>query len=244
VAIVTGAGRGIGRAISLHLARSGHNLCLAARTAEQLEAVAAEIRAAGATAITVSCDLTAEGEADRLVNTAAEELGAINVLINNAGGAHKVAGLERLEERTFVRGTDLNYTSVYRTMHSAAPYLLAASPAAAVLNVVSVYAERGLEGMSYYSGAKAAVIGFSRTAAREWGSRGVRVNCLAPGWISTDLNQGLRDDPGFVAKTLPQISLGRWGEPEEIAEAAGFLVSDAARYITGTTLFVDGGLLA
>jgi NAD(P)-dependent dehydrogenase (short-subunit alcohol dehydrogenase family) len=113
-----------------------------------------------------------------------------------------------------------------------------------VLNVVSVAAVQGLEGMTYYSGAKAAVMGFSRAAAREWGPRGVRVNCLGPGWIATDLNQALRDDPAFVRQTLTRVPLGRWGGVTEIADAAAFLVSDAARYITGTTLFVDGGLLA
>lgn len=244
MAVITGAGRGIGRAVALRLAASGADLCLAARTDSHLEEVADKARELGVKVLTVRCDLSVPGEAENLVHTAATELGGINVLINNAGGAHRVDGLEDLDEPTFVTGTELNYTATYRTMHTAAPYLFASAPAAAVLNVVSVGAVQGLEGMTYYSGAKSAVMGFSRAAAREWGPRGVRVNCLGPGWIATDLNRALRDDPTFVSNTLGRIPLGRWGDASEIADAAAFLVSDAARYITGTTLFVDGGLLA
>ncbi len=243
-AVITGAGRGIGRAVALRLAHSGADLCLAARTDSELEDVATEALRDGVKVLTVRCDLSVPGDAEQLIETAVQELGRINVLINNAGGAHRINGLEDLDEPTFTTGTELNYTAIYRTMHTAAPYLFAAAPSAAVLNVVSVGAVQGLEGMTYYSGAKSAVIGFSRAAAREWGPRGVRVNCLGPGWIATDLNRGLRDDPTFVRDTLGRIPLGRWGDAGEIADAAAFLVSDAARYITGTTLFVDGGLLA
>ena len=98
--------------------------------------------------------------------------------------------------------------------------------------------------MGYYSAAKAGVVGLSRAAAREWGPRGVRVVCLAPGWVETDLTSTLREDPAFLAETTASIPLRRWAQPEEIAGAALFLASDAARYITGTTLHVDGGILA
>jgi gluconate 5-dehydrogenase len=129
-------------------------------------------------------------------------------------------------------------------MRAAAPHLFAAAPHATVLNIVSVAAERPLPGMSYYGAAKSAVVSLSRAAAREWGPRGVRVNCLGPGWIETDLSEALRQDPEFSKTTLAQIPLGRWGTVEEVAEVAVFLVSDKARYVTGATLFVDGGLLA
>jgi NAD(P)-dependent dehydrogenase (short-subunit alcohol dehydrogenase family) len=217
---------------------------LAARTQSDLERVADEAEREGARVVTVPCDLTVAEQAAGLVELAVEKLHAINVLVNNAGGAHRISPLAELDERTFSTGTALNYTSVYRMMHAAAPYLFAAAPRAAVLNVVSIAAARGLDGLSYYSGAKSAVVGLSRAAAREWGPSGVRVNCLGPGWIATDLSQSLRDNPEFSDRTLAQIPLGRWGDTEDVAEAAVFLVSDAARYITGTTLFVDGGLLA
>ena len=98
--------------------------------------------------------------------------------------------------------------------------------------------------MSYYSGAKAGIVAMSRAVAREWGPKGVRVNCLGPGWIETALSQPLREDKAFSTKTLADIPLGRWGTGEDVADAAAFLVSDAARYITGVTLYVDGGFLA
>lgn len=243
-ALITGAGRGIGRAMALRLAEAGAPVCLAARSADELEETAREIESRGGTALVAPCDLTDEDGVEEMVATAAAELGGIGVLVNNAGGAHRVLNLESLDRRTFDRGTALNYTAVYRTMHAAAPHLIAAAPHSSVLNVVSIAAERGLPGMSYYSGAKAGVVGLSRAAAREWGPHGVRVNCLGPGWIATELSRPLRESAEFTEQTLSQVPLGRWGSPEEVAEVAAFLVSDAARYVTGATLFVDGGLLA
>jgi NAD(P)-dependent dehydrogenase (short-subunit alcohol dehydrogenase family) len=242
-ALITGAGRGIGRAIAVRLARDGAAVCLAARSADELEQTAHLIRDAGGRAVAVPCDVTVDGEVERLVGRAADELDGLAVLVNNAGGAHRIEALDTLDERAFEIGTTLNYTAVHRAMRAAAPHLFAA-PNACVLNIVSIAAARGIKGMSYYSGAKSAVVGLSRAVAREWGPRGVRVNCLGPGWIATELSRPLMQSQEFSAETLNQVPLGRWGTPEDIAEAAAFLVSDAARYITGTTLYVDGGLLA
>jgi NAD(P)-dependent dehydrogenase (short-subunit alcohol dehydrogenase family) len=244
VAVVTGASRGIGRAIALRLASAGADVCLAARSEADLEQVAAEAGRDGVRVLTMPCDLTVKKRADDLVEAAHRELGALNVLVNNVGGAHRMLPLEDVDERTFETGTTLNYTSTFRMMRAAAPHLFAAAPKAAVLNVVSIAAARPVAGTSYYGAAKSAVISLSRAAAREWGPRGVRVNCVGPGWIETDLSERLRRDPDFSRQTLAQIPLGRWGTVDEVAEAAAFLVSDKARYITGATLFVDGGLLA
>jgi NAD(P)-dependent dehydrogenase (short-subunit alcohol dehydrogenase family) len=243
VAVVTGASRGIGRAIALRLASAGADVCLAARSEADLAQVAAEAGRGGARVFTMACDLTVKERADDLVEAAYRELGALNVLVNNVGGAHRMMPLEDLDDRTFETGTTLNYTSTFRMMRAAAPHLFAAAPKAAVLNVVSIAAGRPVPRTSYYGAAKAAVVGLSRAAAREWGPRGVRVNCIGPGWIETDLSERLRKDPDFSRETLAQIPLGRWGTVDEIAEAAAFLVSDKARYVTGATLFVDGGLL-
>jgi NAD(P)-dependent dehydrogenase (short-subunit alcohol dehydrogenase family) len=243
-ALITGAGRGIGRAIALRLARNGAPVCLAARSADELDETAQLIRDDGGEAVVVRCDLTVDGEVERLVESAARELDGLSVLVNNAGGAHRVDALDVLDERAFELGTTLNYTAVHRTMRAAAPHLFRAAPNACVLNIVSIAAARGIKGMSYYSGAKSAVVGLSRAVAREWGPRGVRVNCLGPGWIATELSRPLMQSQEFSAETLNQVPLGRWGTPEDVAEAAAFLISDAARYITGTTLYVDGGLLA
>jgi NAD(P)-dependent dehydrogenase (short-subunit alcohol dehydrogenase family) len=242
--VITGAGRGIGQAIARRLAADGAPVCLAARTRGEIDETADLIRADGGTALAIPCDVTADGEVERLIEAAAHEFGGLSILVNNAGGAHRVQPLEQLDPRTIELGTQLNYTAVWRAMRAAAPHLFEAAPHASVLNIVSIGAERGLAGMSYYSGAKAAVVAMSRAVAREWGPRGVRVNCLGPGWISTQLSRPLFESAEFADRTLHDVPLGRWGEPEEIADAAAFLVSPAARYVTGTTLFVDGGLLA
>jgi NAD(P)-dependent dehydrogenase (short-subunit alcohol dehydrogenase family) len=242
-ALITGAGRGIGRSIALRLAEAGAPVCLTARSERELDATAQAVRDLGGHAVTMPCDL-ADGDVEALVEQAAEALDGLAILVNNAGGAHRVRPLDALALEDFGLGTRLNYDAVYRTMRAAAPHLFAAAPGASVVNVVSIAAERGLEGMAYYSGAKAAVVGLSKAAAREWGPKGVRVNCLGPGWIATELSRGLRDDETWSADTLAQVPLGHFGAPEAVADAAVFLVSDAARYVTGTTLFVDGGLLA
>jgi NAD(P)-dependent dehydrogenase (short-subunit alcohol dehydrogenase family) len=243
-ALITGAGRGIGRAIAKTLAQAGAPVCLTARSQNELDAAAEEIEAIGGRAITIARDLTEPGAVEDLVATAARELGGLSLLVNNAGGAHRMSPLDRLQPADFLLGTDLNYTAVYRSMHAAAPYLHAAAPGAAVVNIVSIAAERGMPGMSYYSGAKAAVVALSRSVAREWGPAGVRVNCVGPGWIATQLSQPLIEREEFATRTLDQVALGRWGDPEEVAEVVLFLLSDAARYVTGQTLYVDGGLLA
>lgn len=243
-ALVTGAGRGIGRAIALRLARDGADVALLARTEAELIDTAEDVEAQSVRAAIFPCDLTNDGAGAAVTETVARQLGGLEVLVNNVGGAHRVQPLDQLSERAFSLGTDLNYASVYRMMHAAAPYLFAGAPHSCVLNVVSIAAARGLEGMSYYSGAKAGVVAMSRAVAREWGRHGVRVNCLGPGWIDTALSKPLRDDEEFSTRALKEIALGRWGTAEEVADAAAFLVSDSARYITGTTLYVDGGLLA
>lgn len=243
-ALVTGGGRGIGRAVALRLAACGAPVCLAARSVDQLAATVAEIEGAGGEALAVPCDITAPRAVEELVATTVRELGGLSLLVNNAGGAHRVRPFEQLDAAAFSRGTELNYTAVHRILYAAAPHLLAAAPQAAVVNIVSIAAARGLAGMSHYSGAKAAVVGFTRAVAREWGPRGVRVNCVGPGWIATELTRQLRGDAAFSAETLAQVPLGCWGEPSDVAEAAVFLLSDRASYITGTTLFVDGGLTA
>ncbi|MDB5716548.1 MAG: short-chain dehydrogenase/reductase [Sphingomonadales bacterium] len=245
VALVTGAGRGIGRTIAERLAADGATVALVARSADELTQTQEAILAAGGQATCCPLDLTDPSAPAAAVEHTVKEHGSLSIVVNNAGGAHRVRPLAELDEATFALGTELNYTSVYRVMRAAAEHLFAAAPVtgASVLNVVSFGAERAIEGVSYYNGAKAAVVALSRTAAREWGPKGVRVNCLGPGWIDTDLSAPLLAQPEFVTSTLERVPLGRFGRPEDVAGVAAFLVSDAAAYVTGQTLFVDGGLL-
>jgi NAD(P)-dependent dehydrogenase (short-subunit alcohol dehydrogenase family) len=179
-----------------------------------------------------------------MVERVANELGGLDVLVNNAGGARFVRAVEDTDAASFDRGIALNLDAVQHTMRAAAPLLLDRDAGGSVVNVVSIAAARGLERMAYYSAAKAGVVGLTRAAAREWGPRGVRVNCLGPGWIDTDLSRPMRDDDEFFTSSIAQIPLRRWGRAEEVASAIVFLASDSAAYVTGTTLFVDGGLLA
>jgi NAD(P)-dependent dehydrogenase (short-subunit alcohol dehydrogenase family) len=244
VALVTGGGRGIGRAIAIALARQGAGVAIAARSTDELEVVADEIRALGGRASAVECDVTEGASIDRMIESVRRDFGSLHMLVNAAGGAHKIRDLHRVDDATFDVGLQLNLTAVHRTMRAAAPMLFQRPGDAAVLNIVSIAAATGLPQMSYYSAAKAGVVGLTRAAAREWGPRGVRVNCLGPGWIETALSRPLREDAEFFASTIERIPLGRWGDPDDVAGAAVFLLSDAARYVTGQTLYVDGGLLA
>jgi NAD(P)-dependent dehydrogenase (short-subunit alcohol dehydrogenase family) len=243
-ALITGAGRGIGRAVAVKLAESGASVCVAARSVDELEVTAELVRGAGGTPLSVRCDVTDEAECATLIDRMVDEFGGLSLLVNNAGGAHRVKPLQELSIEDDERGLRLNYSSVFRLMHHAAPHLLAAAPDAAVVNIASIAARRGLEGMGYYSAAKAAVVALTRATAREWGPRGVRVNALAPGWIETDLSSPLFGQEEFSRDTLAQIPLRRWGQPQEIADAVAFLLSPEAAYITGECLTVDGGLLA
>jgi 2-deoxy-D-gluconate 3-dehydrogenase len=244
VALVTGAGRGIGRAIALALAEQGAEVALAARTEGELQAVAADIASNGGRASFLACDVTDATQVTSLVDFVAERHRSLHILVNAAGGAHRLLDIGDVDESTFRVGIQLNLVSVQRTMRAAAPLLFAHPGKASVLNIVSIAATRALSQLSYYSAAKAEVVALTRAAAREWGERGVRANCLGPGWIETSLSRPLREDDGFFSSTVSQIPLGRWGSSAEIASVAAFLVSDAARYVTGQTLYVDGGLLA
>lgn len=243
VAIVTGGGRGIGRAIALAVARRERHVVLVARTGSELVEVCDEIERRGGRAVGVCADVTRPAEVQDVVARACA-LGPLEVLVNNAGGAHAVAELQDLDERHFTAGVALNLSATHWCMRAAAPHLFRRPGRASVVNVVSIAAIRGLEGMSHYSAAKAGVMGLTRAVAREWGPRGVRVNCVAPGWTDTQLSRPLHADAAFYERTISEIPLGRWARPEEIAGAVEFLTSDAAAYISGTTLLVDGGLLA
>ncbi len=239
-AIVTGAGRGIGRAIALELARAGADVAVASRTPAELEEVAAEIRGLGRRALVAPTDVTDRSAVEGLIARTLDELGRLDVMVNNAGVAPFTTPFLDTDPEGFDAGFRANVDAVVHGAR-AAGRVLCAQGSGCVLNLASIDAFMAEVGLAYYNAAKAAVVSLTRTLALEWAASGVRVNAIAPGWIDTPMNAPEKADPQAEARILGQIPMGRWGRPEEIAAAAVFLCSDAASFITGEVLVVDGG---
>ena len=237
-ALVTGAGTGIGRAIALALTNAGATVMLAGRRVEPLEAVRQEVAALGGTAHVRPADVSRQPEAQALVDAAKTELGRIDVLVNNAGKTYDALVL-RMRWDAFDEALAVNLKSVFY-LSAAAGKLMLAQKSGAIVNVASVVALMGNAGQSAYVAAKAGVIGLTKSLAQEFSSRRIRVNAIAPGFIDTDMTRGLPD--AVKEQYLGRVPLGRFGTADEVASAAVFLASDAAGYITGQVLAVDGGL--
>jgi len=239
IAVVTGAGRGIGRAIALKFAAEGADVACVSRTQENSEKVAAEIRALGRKAWAHAMDV-ADAAA---VNPAAEQIlaecGRVDILVNNAGVTRDNL-LMRMSDAEWdaVLNTNLKGAFLFTKAFSRA---LIKQRSGRIINVASVIGLIGNAGQSNYAASKAGLIGFTKSVARELASRGITANVLAPGFIETDMTAGLKEE--LRAGVLKQIPLGSLGQPEDIAGAAVFLASPAARYITGQVLAVDGGMV-
>lgn len=245
-AIVTGASRGIGRAIALELAREGCRVALCARGREALDAAAAEVRALGAEALAVIADLTTEAGCRRLVDTTLEAFGGLDVLVNNVGGSTGSSFQESSIE-DWQRAIELNLIPAVRLSRLAVGPMRARG-GGAIVNIVSIYGREW--GGSYvrrptYIAAKAAEIGMSKALALELAPLGIRVNAVAPGSIlfpGGGWDRRMREDPaGIAAFIRSDLPLGRFGRPEEVARVVTFLASEAASLVVGACVNVDGG---
>lgn len=242
-ALVTGASRGIGAAIALAYAEAGADVAVSARSTGDLEALAGKIQATGRTGVAITCDVGKTDEVTACVERAIRTLGGIDILVNNAGGTRFMAPLVTTREEGWDKGIALNLKSVFLFCHEVGPHMLERR-SGSVINISSVGGLHASPALSFYGAAKAGVINLTKTLAVEWGHAGVRVNAICPGWVRTDLNRNLWEDPGTAEATVERVPLGRWGETPDIVGAAIFLASDAASYVTGQTLVIDGGMLA
>jgi NAD(P)-dependent dehydrogenase (short-subunit alcohol dehydrogenase family) len=240
VVLVTGGSKGIGRAIALALAEDGADVALAARSPEPLEKTAREIEERGRRALAVPTDVTDPDQCRALVERVTGELGGLDVLVNNAGAAPFLSTFEAARLEGWEKYFRITFTGAVYCTHAAADALLGRE-GASVINVASVAAFIASPGLTYYAAAKAALVSFTKTLALEWAPLGVRVNAIAPGFVETDMNVTAREDPSFHESIRSQIPLGRWGTAEDVAGVARFLASDAAAWMTGSVVVIDGG---
>jgi 3-oxoacyl-[acyl-carrier protein] reductase len=239
VAIVTGASRGIGRAVALALAAQGAkvavNYASSSTAAEEVTKLIAEM---GGEAIALQADVSKADQVDKLIEETQTKFGRIDILVNNAGITRDTL-LLRMKPEDWQAVIDLNLTGVFLCTRAVSKIMLK-QRSGRIINIASVAGQMGNPGQANYSAAKAGVIGFTKTVAKELASRGVTVNAVAPGFIETDMTSDL----GNTEEILKMIPLGRYGQPEEIAGMVTFLAADAAAaYITGQVFNVDGGMV-
>ncbi len=240
VAIITGAGKGIGRAIALHLSECGAKVVINYRNSmAQVEELLATIRSAGGEAVAVQADVSIEAEAKRLIEEAINNFGRLDILVNNAG-IIKDNLMIRMSEMEFDSVIDNNLKGTFHCMKHAAAKMLK-QKSGKIINISSVVGVTGNMGQANYAAAKAGVIGLTKAAARELASRGITVNAVAPGFIESDMTNHLPEK--VKEATLSNIPLKRYGKPKEIADVISFLASEGADYITGQVLIVDGGMV-
>ncbi len=241
VAVVTGGGRGIGRAIALGLARSGASVVVSSRTQKEIEAVAEEIKKLGGKAIAVVTDLTVNEQLENLVNLTIKEFGKIDILINNAARSF-LRSLLDLREDGWDKVFNTNVKAVWLLSRAVARKMMERK-SGKIINITTVGAEKAELGMAAYGCSKAALKMLTRCMAREWAQYGIQVNAVGPGLTRTDFSKPIWSNPEVAKRVSAAIPMGRLAEPEEIVGSVLFLASDAAQFITGHSIYVDGGSL-
>ena len=239
VAVVTGASRGIGRAVSLALGRAGADIALVGRDSLELERTADLLAARGAHGLPIIADVTDDGDVVRMVDTVVNRLGGVHVLVNNAG-VHRATPLLSATVDEWDGVVAANLRGAFLCMKEVGRHLTA-QRAGRIVNVTSIWALKGVSRYAAYSAAKSGVIALTRTAAVEWARFDVQVNAVAPGYVDTDMSRGLAEDPEMLDRVLKGIPARRIAQPDDVADVVTFLASPAARYVTGQTIPVDGG---
>lgn len=249
-AIVTGASSGIGRAIAERLAAAGADIVICSRSAEEIQQVADAITDADTPgrAHGVACDVTESEDVDSLIETTVERFGGIDVLVPNAGGMIDDDALHRIDEDVFEANVDVNLTGQFRTVKAALPVMVD-DDGGSIVFMGTANALTGI-GLTSYTAAKGGLLSLSRLIAAQYGRHGIRANVVSPGTIETEARADemdaveQRDERMAREEWLDQYPLGRFGQPEEVADAALFLASERSSFVTGTNLVVDGGLTA
>ena len=243
VAIVTGGSRGIGRSIALALAEHGANIAIAARQEGPLNAVAEEVRQRGRRALAVPTNIRYLEQLRKLVDCTKAEFGRVDILVNNAAANPAYGPIQELDERTF----DVIMSSNVKAPHFLSAYvreaILEHGEGGNIINVSSIGGVRAGDVTGGYSVSKAALIMLTQVCAKNWGSDGIRVNCIAPGLVKTDFARPLWDDEHNLKQAVEGSALERIAEPDEMAGAVVFLASSASSFVTGQTLMIDGGRL-
>jgi NAD(P)-dependent dehydrogenase (short-subunit alcohol dehydrogenase family) len=243
IAVVTGAGQGIGRGIAEVFADDGadivlNDLKLDARTEE----VAANIRKKGRRVLTVQGDVSKRADLERVFERAWQELGPVDVLVNNAG-IETIVPFTELTDQQWEDVTNINLKGGWMASQILCKRLIAEGRQGVIVNIGSIQAGRVLPGRTHYAPSKLAIEALTRNMSAEVGPHGIRVNCIHPGLIDTPMTSWVLESPDILPQVVAQISLGRPGQPCEIGKAAAFLASDDAAYITGQSIYVDGGWL-
>lgn len=236
---VTGASRGLGRAIALGCARSGARVAVTARTQSALDELCTQVCAMGTDGLALAGSVTDSERVADIVDEIAASWSPIDVLINNAGVSPVLSGSEDVDVDMWNTVLDVNLTGALRCARAACPHML--DRGGSIVNISSIHGRVGMERLAAYCASKGGLEMLTRALAVEWANRNIRVNAVAPGYLETEMTEGLRQSPRWRTKLLDAIPVGRFGAPQDVVPAVVFLASDAAQYITGATLPVDGG---
>lgn len=239
VAVVTGASRGLGRQIALAFAAAGAHVALAARSKPDLEETAQGVARHGVRALVVLTDVTRYEQVEALIERAVADLGRLDIVVNNSGIA-KVTPLAEATPEDWRAVVDVNLTGVFNGCRAAAPHLVA-QRSGKVINLASVLGAVGLPGYALYGATKGGVIALTRALGVEWARHNVQVNAIAPGWFITEMNDAAFADPKIHERLTRDIPMRRTGRVEEIGPLAVYLASSASDFMTGQTIFLDGG---